>query len=572
MTFNAHIFGRIAARLRGGLIRIPFVGKWNAPQWLVSACVYGWFALVVVWFVGECFFGCGVNSDEYYMALCCREYANQPIAMLTFYVGWLATQLFGDQIITLRLLGYFSVLVGVGVPAWYCYRKTHSLRWVLFIVSCVLVTVRSQWLLKWYGWDLGPIMLEGILITLVISLYDRLTLRRVAGIGAMAALTILARVPTAVVVVPVCFAALWCATKDVPERGRCYMRYAGVGVLSFLSIFMLCVWVMKGSPAAYVESWQSENIINGHGVQDFPMFLAYLKWDAHIELCGIWVSKYALAGIVLLCLFSRRCRYVPALIFLGYLFYRKLMLPNGMCVPGLTFSLIVILFPFMYNLKSRVLGENSHLAIDMRKFWTIIVFGLVLVIGSDRMIQRIGYYYMFPLLLVPIYPVRCGMIFWTMLFFTLPSLVFSVNYRITNRATYRSMEEEMPSHKYILEDHNLDLYISPCGQVIDFMNHEGTRVTTFSDGRYEILYLYGKGTPYRFNLWHLYTEEEYTSALDDFTSRQDAIVVEYHDDPLSRKKRKCMMRERNFYNTAVPGKYVVYEHIEPQRFLSVAEV
>ena len=556
----------------GGLIRIPFVGKWSAPRWLVSACVYGWFALVVVWFIGECFFGCGVNSDEYYMALCCRDYANQPIAMLTFYVGWLATQLFGDQLITLRLLGYFSVLVGVGVPGWYCYRKTHSLRWVLFIVSCVLVTVRSQWLLKWYGWDLGPIMFEGILITLVISLYDRLTLRRVAGIGAVAALTVLARVPTAVVVVPVCFAALWYAIKDIPDRRRCYLRYAGVGVLSFLSIFMLCVWVMKGSPVAYVASWQVDNIINGHGVQDFPMFLAYLKWDAHIELCGIWVSKYALAGIVLLCLFSRRCRYVPALIFLGYLFYRKLMLPNGMCVPGLTFSLIVILFPFMYNLKSQVLGENSHLAIDMRKFWTILVFGLVVVIGSDRMILRIGYYYMFPLLLIPLYPVRRGMIFWTMLFFTLPSFVFSVNYRITNRATYRSMEEEMPSHKYILEDHNLDLYISPCGQVIDFMNHEGTRVTTFSDGRNEILYLYGKGRPYRFNLWHLYTEEEYISALDDFTSSQDAIVVEYHDDPVFRKKREYMMRKRNFYNTALPGKYVVYEHIEPERFLSVSEV
>lgn len=571
MTFNAHSFGKIAARLRGGLIRIPFVGKWSAPQWLVSACVYGWFALVVVWFIGECFFGCGVNSDEYYMALCCREYANQPIAMLSFYVGWLATQFFGDQIITLRLLGYFSVLVGVGVPSWYCYRKTHSRRWVLFIVSCVLVTVRSQALLKWYGWDLGPIMFEGILITLVISLYDRLTLRRVAGIGAMAALTILARVPTAVVVVPVCFAALWCATRNIRDRGHCYLRYTVVGVLSFLSIFLLSVTIMKGSPAAYVESWQAENIITGHGVKDAPMICGYMKWDALIVFCEIWVAKYALAGIVLLCLFSRRCRYVPALIFLGYLFYRKLMLPNCMCVPGLAFSVIVILFPFMYNLKSRALGENSHLAIDMRKFWTIIVFGLVVVIGSDRMILRIGYYYMFPLLLVPMYPVRRGMIFWAMLFLTLPSFVFSVNYMIRNRATYRSMGEELPFHKYILEGHNSDLYITPCGQVMDFMNHEGTRVTTFSDYRYEILYLYGKGIPYRLNTFHFYTDEDFASALDDFTSTHDAIVMEDCEELYPVEKQISMMRERNFYITALPGSYIVFERIEPRQFLSVAD-
>ena len=53
----------------------------------------------------------------------------------------------------------------------------------------------------------------------------------------------------------------------------------------------------------------------------------------------------------------------------------------------------IILFPFLYNLKSRLLGEKSYIRVDMRKFFIILVFGLVLVIGSDRLILRVCYYF-----------------------------------------------------------------------------------------------------------------------------------------------------------------------------------
>ena len=570
MSVIRFTYDRIARRLRGGLIRIPFVGKWSAPQWLVRACVYGWFALVVVWFIAEVFFGCGVNSDEYYMALCCRDYANQPIAMLTFYIGWLATRIFGDQIITLRLLGCFSVLVGVGIPAWYCYRKTHSLRWVLFIVSCVLVAVRSQWH-RWYGWDIGPIMFEGVLITVVISLYDRLTLWRVVGVGALSALMILARVPAVVVVVPVCFVALWYATKGIPERGRCYLHYVGIGILSFMAAFLMCVVVMKGSLAAYIASWCPENIITGHGLKDISFIGANLKLNFWMVLTEMWVAKYALSAIMMLCLFSRRCRYVPAIIFLCYLCYRKLMLPNDMCVPRLALNLAIVLFPFLYNLKSRLFGETSHLTVDMRKFWTIIIFMFVQVIGSDSMLMRVNYYYMFPLLLVPMYPVRRGMIFWVMLLLTLPSFVFSMGYRIERMCGYRPVEKILPYHKYILDNNNIDLNIAACGPVMGIINQEESRVTTFSIYRYGVSYLYENEIPYKLNTFHLYSEEDFVSALDDFTSTHDAIVMRDCEELYPIEKQISMMRERNFYITALPGSYIVFERIEPRQFRSVAD-
>ncbi len=570
MSVIRFTYDRIARRLQGGLIRIPVAGRWSAPQWLVSACVYGWFALVVVWFVGEMFFGCGVNADEYYMALCCRDYANQPIAMLTFYGGWLATRIFGDQIITLRLLGCFCVLVGVGVPAWYCYRKTRSPRWALFIVTCVLVAVRSQWI-RWYGWDIGPVMYDGVLITFVISLYDRLATWKVVGVGALAALTVLARVPSAIVVVPVCFAALWYATRGIPMRGRRYWRCAGIGTLSFLLTFLLCVTVMKGSPEAYVASWRPENIITGHGVKEISFFWRYVKHDAPMLLTEIWVAKYSLVSIAVLCLFSSRCRYVPAIILMGYLFYRKLMLPNSMCVPRLALNMAMILFPFLYNLKSRLLGEKSYIRVDMRKFFIILVFGLVLVIGSDRLILRVCYYVMFPLLLVPLYPVRRGMVFWTMLFLTLPSFVYGVYDRVRKIPDYQRMEEILPFHRYIMEGNISDFQLSQCGVVMDVLNHEERRISTFSIGRYAVSYLYEKEVPYRLNTFHFYSDQEFISAMDDFTSAYDIIVMEDCEELYPIEKQISMMRKRNFYVTALPGNNIVFERLEPRQFLSVAD-
>lgn len=563
------LYGKLAARWGNGLIHLQFMEKWTLPGWVVSLCVYGWFTVVLIWFVAECFVGCGVNPDGYYMALCCRDYANQPIAMLTFYGGWLAMHVFGDQIITLRLLGCFCVLVGVGVPCWDCYKHTGSVRWMIFIATCVMIAVRSQW--RSYGWDLGPVMYEGILITLLTSLYNRITVGKVLGTGVFAALTILSRVPTAVVVVPICFVALWVATKGEPQRVVCYLRYACMGIVSFLFTFAACVMVMKGAPGAYLATWIPENIITGHGVNDLHLYLANARNDLRLVAGEIGVAKYAIVSLLVLCLFSRRSRYIPALLLTGYLLYRKLMLPNGVCVPRIAFSAAIILFPFLYNWKSRLLGGKTYLRIDQRKFWTILFFGLVWIIGSDRMILRISYYYVFPLLLVPLYPVRRGMIFWIMLLLTLPSFAYSVGERIKFIRNCKPVEDELPYHKNIFEDRTSDMNLIPCGRVLEHLVREGKSYTTFSKGRYEISYLYEKSKPFRFNEYHYYNMGDYTKALDDFTSTHDAIVMEDCEELYPVEKQISMMRERNFYITALPGSYIVFERIEPRQFLSVAD-
>ncbi len=572
MVNITQLYDKFCTRARNGLIRIPFMEKWSVPDWLVGVCVYSWFVMVVIWFIANCFFGLGTFNDECYMALCCRDYAEQPMAMLTFFGGWLAIHLFGDQIITLRLLMCFSLFIGIGVPCWYCYRRTGSLRWGLFTASCVLVYVLSSQY-KFYGWDYGPIMYAGPLITLIVSLYDRITVTKVIGVGSFAALTILARVPAAIIVVPLCFISLWFATKGIPRRGYSYWRYAGIGFLSFIAVALICVTVMKGSPAAYIESWRSENIITGHGLREaYNLYYGIAKYDVNLIICMAWVEKYALASIVVLLFFSRRSRFLPALILLSYLFYRKLMIPNCMNVPRATFDLMIILFPFIYNLKSKLLGERSRIEVDFRKFWTIIAFVLVMAVGSDRILLRINYYYMLPLLLVALYPVRRGIIFWAMLFIIMPNFIFAVDERMKEISCYRPMKDVLPYHNYIYDEKNAAVNFFPLRPVTDVMKQEGKRIVSFGEGRYTPSYLYEDGKPYRINAFHLYYMDEMARRLDDFLSCHDCAVVRNWGGMIyTREDMRRMMRERDFYITAVVGEYVVFERIEPLRFQSVTD-
>ena len=566
------IFTNINERLSNGIIRIPFAEKWSVPQWLVSLCIYGWFALVVVWFVADCFFGQVINTDECYMALCCRDYAQQPIAMLTFYLGWLAIQVFGDQGITLRLLMCLCVFVGVGVPCWYCHRRTGSIRWPLFIFTCILIAVRSQYY-KFYGWDLGPIIFAGPLITFIISLYDGLTVKRVVYVGIFAALMILSRVPSGIIVVPVCFVSLWVATKGQKDRNKAYWNNLGIGLVSFTLTAMAVIYLMKGSVSSYIMSWRPENIITGHGVREaMDFYLKFLKEDFNLIYSEGWIAKYALFSIFLLLLFSRNSRLLPGAVLLVLLSYQQLVHHGLINVPHVIFDLAIILLPILYNLKSLLIGSRERLEIDSRKYWTMILFVFVMVIGSDRLLRRVDLFYMLPIFLVSAYPVRRGIIFWILLFLTFPGWVFSTGYRIQRTAICSPLENVLPRHKYVYDEVAATMYVSPLEPVTDLFKREGKRVCTFSQGRYAPSYLYYDGLPYRLNVFHFYYNKDFIDALDDFAENNDAMILYSKELPLySQDELPGMMRERGFYLTGRPGEFLVYERIRPRDFITIRD-
>lgn len=100
-------------------MRLPLLWRVSVPGALVRGAVWAFLAAALVWTVGCKFYGVVANKDECYMALCCRGWGEQPVAMLSFFTGWIAMRVFGDQVITLRLLAMACYLVAILMPVWY---------------------------------------------------------------------------------------------------------------------------------------------------------------------------------------------------------------------------------------------------------------------------------------------------------------------------------------------------------------------------------------------------------------------------------------------------------------------
>ena len=80
---------------------------------LIAAAVL--FAVEVLVFVTSSFFDHIIDHDEAYQALNCRFYGDSPMAMLTFAIGHGWTSVFGDTLLSLRLLARLCYLVAGGL-------------------------------------------------------------------------------------------------------------------------------------------------------------------------------------------------------------------------------------------------------------------------------------------------------------------------------------------------------------------------------------------------------------------------------------------------------------------------
>lgn len=119
-------------------MRLPLLWRVSVPGALVRGAVWAFLAAALVWTVGCKFYGVVANKDECYMALCCRGWGEQPVAMLSFFTGWIAMRVFGDQVITLRLLAMACYLVAILMPVWYFYHRTGNRLWSVYLLPLSL--------------------------------------------------------------------------------------------------------------------------------------------------------------------------------------------------------------------------------------------------------------------------------------------------------------------------------------------------------------------------------------------------------------------------------------------------
>lgn len=196
--------------------------------------------------------------DEFYQALCCRDYRNAPLGMLGFYIGHLWCSLVGDSIMNLRLLSAIMVLSPVAVTSWWYYRRTRRgvMSLALFTVAVVgsaLFTDRD------YDWNTAAFLFPTLL---AVTMIEWMSKRPRLGwiVGALIALSVATRI-TMLALLP-CVLAIMYICRDRLTEGlwSALVKVAISMAVTFLAVVML----IYGNPADYIAAFNHDNIITGH--------------------------------------------------------------------------------------------------------------------------------------------------------------------------------------------------------------------------------------------------------------------------------------------------------------------
>lgn len=198
----------------------------------------------------------GINyQDEPYQMLNALEWAETPVAPLSALAGWLWSKAFGFTLLAFRSFAVICTLLSVALAAAVLYRRTHRLDYTLAAFGAgalALAWVPSKCYL--YGWDSLSILLVTAVMVAIAAYMRRPSWIRACGLGFLAALATLSRLPDAAVMLP--------ALAAIIVSGNARKRLT-VCIGTYAIVLIFCICAIYGTPGAYFTSL-SENMISGH--------------------------------------------------------------------------------------------------------------------------------------------------------------------------------------------------------------------------------------------------------------------------------------------------------------------
>lgn len=526
------IFEKIRA-FRG--INLPFLADIRIPGALIKTMVWSFFIVTFMWYWAGTFLSQYLIQDESYMALCCRYYREQPLAMLTFFAGRVAMVLFGDHIIVLRGLASASMLGAALIPCCFFYRRTRNLLWTLFILAVCMIAIRCT-RNEFYSWDSAPAVLYGWLLTIMVSYIGSPRRIKTLLAAAVLALVVLARVPAALVAVPACVAIVLAVESRLKKSAMEKLKSIGLCLCVFVAVTAVTVTVMSGSPAAYIHSWVPENIINGHKMDDVlhgPGHWNFTIWTA-AYICGSYfLFRYMFVAVAVVRCINRRSRLVAGLALVLALTCYNVVYDQWVVYPLYVVALGLLLYAPCHNFVERHIRRGSDMErVDPLVVVAVVAFALVPVVGSDHVLVRFIFYYSIPLLMVQLYRRRNGVILWLMLFMTVPALAAGIRNAIWQFTdSSRFAVGKLPRRELVVDfRENLEFFL-PLAEATSAMEKSGDRYIFMGYHRYEPMYFYKSGRPYRLNHFHYYYEQDARDFIRTIPDSVDAVVIRRSDLP-----------------------------------------
>lgn len=374
-----------------------------------------------------------ILADETYQALCCKDYQNSPLAMMIFYIGnkWMA--LFGDDLLSLRILSRLCILIAIGIGGGYLWKKTNNI--LLTSAICMLsATFANLGDMSFYNWDTGayPVAALG---TLVLLLYiDRASLLRLMILGFLTGVMTAFRVPL------IAFMGIIAIVLIVENGILAAIKPFALYTLMVIIGLSASAVLMTGSIQCYIDSFNPDNIISGHtGNVLRPYCIQFIGFFPRNIFCGMVTFTPILLMIILSFLPKRRlvdylsCQIIVLVI--GFSCVLEYAYSDNAMLSGIGIPFFLVIVGWLY-LSKRLWGYTVENPVMLRtgklKLLVLLMSMLLLGLGSDTAFQRWNIIAYFPMSIAVVWSLIHGkpkILLKTIILTSMPVLVLMVPFK-----------------------------------------------------------------------------------------------------------------------------------------------
>lgn len=476
-------------------------------------------------------------ADEVFQTLCVRRYLDQPVGLLSFYIGHLWTEIFGFSVLNLRLLVSIETTLSLGIAAYYLFRLTRNrlLTGICFLLGCLMMKATSFPL---YNWDTGTYLFDSISICLLISVIRNPSLAKYMLLGLTIGLITLGRLPSGIFL-PLSMAVIILARRYRNEK-RGTLRALLTVFAGWLLTILILTWLICGSPLGYINLFFENDVVTGHSPVKDNMRLFYRFLGILQRITTIWTPGI---GCMLLAVIFPRIKknsslFIILLLWLGLcalladaltrkeLFFTSLL--GGDAPIGLG---LLITYP-VYLLFSRD-KENRILILEL---WAIFFLYFSMAFGSDAYMERMTAGFSIPLIIALLWLSDIRKIrrylryFLFMALMTFCTLFAVQTVRIKRGIDYNGIVYNDTPYQGIKAHPGVNEYLQKWDKAIPYLQKKGIPFAPLGDHiPLELVYGTHQGLPFNEFQEVLYENNGWKIYGEYYLKNVDAFVFPYDD-------------------------------------------
>lgn len=343
--------------------------------------------------------------DETYQAYCCTDYERAYLGMLSFFIGNIWMRLFGESLISLRVLMTICYIASVAIGCIYVRVKGFSILKTSLVYFLGVFGVIISYL-PLYGWDAGAYPFTALGILALFLYLDHPNRKRATYIGVAAGLMALSRLPL-LAFLPICYFLIYFYRHKLIQKNTSIISLWVSDIITvtaaFIITFIAMTVLMVGGPMDYFSAISPGNTVASHSLSDIDWIFdrciehAYGTYTMLLPGC---------IAILLACYYTKAKKHsIWLIIFTALILYYFLRgsiwnqdnlngffwSNTGIIIPA---AFIAIFFGSLYQGTLSFKGIPKQGTIPSRQSTVALILvslALLQAFGSNSPIERIGW-------------------------------------------------------------------------------------------------------------------------------------------------------------------------------------